>query len=90
MEMVPSPRFASDKALMVEKTAQPVIRQLQGSLMPMLGGPGADYVGLGPATHQLLSQTCLQGSALAIEAVRSRELLYFIRQQSKTSGGHRQ
>lgn len=84
MERAPSPGLASDKTPSGrENRAQPLIRQLQGSLGPTLGRPGADNVGLGPATHQPLSQTCLQGPPLEIEAVRSRELLFFVRHQSR-------
>lgn len=79
----PSPRLASDKAPSSrESRAQPLIRQLQQDLVPTWDGPGADKVGLGPATRQLLSQTCLQAPTLGIEAVRSREL-FFLRHQSR-------
>lgn len=82
-EMAPSPGLPLIRLPARENRAQPLIRQLQGGLGPTLGQPGADNVGLGPATPQLLSQTCLQGPPLEIEAVRSRELLCFVRHQSR-------
>lgn len=84
MARAPPPRLTSDKAPSPrESRAEALIRQLQQDLVPTWDGPGADKVGLGPATLQLLPQTCLQGPTLRLEAVRSRELLFFLRHQSR-------
>lgn len=83
MEMAPSLRLASDKSPNgKESRAELLIRQLQSDLVLTLGEPCADKVGLGPAAHQLLSQTCLRGPTPRIGAMRYRELLFFLTHQS--------
>ena len=60
MEMAPSPRSASDKLQMVSRKQSGASYQTAAvDLVPALGGPGADKMGLGPA-HQLLSQPALR------------------------------
>ena len=60
MEMAPSPRSASDKLQTVSRKQSGASYQTAAvDLVPALGGPGADKMGLGPA-HQLLSQPALR------------------------------